>query len=475
MAAISDNELVERYEGVRLDHTNKHFYRGLLDRELRLSRCADCGWWHHRPKPICPRCWSKNVVATPVSGRGTIHLAIFLHQGPPADGVDYAGRAAPGGHGGARGAGGSAVHEHRGRRVERRHRDRCARRAHLDRARRPAVPRVRAAPDARVIGDANPAKDQVAFASAATTGFRRDTRRRHARRRSRSTRASPRSRTRGSTRPRSTVSSAPNPHVHPVVARHPAPHVLERRRASRSSPRSPNAMDAVVHRRGRRRPRVPLACTATRCSRARRPTTRSAGMGFGGWRRATASGPTASAARSATPRGRAGTSTSTSASRETFGYIAINDRSNAARNPAAALRDPITMDDYLAARMIRWPLCLLDMDVPVDGADAFIITTAERARDLALKPVLIHACTQGMIAQNEEDQTPEPARPRAARRARVAEGEERHLDRRHRRVLPVRRLLVHHRELDRERRLLRSRRGARRSSRTTGTPTRDAS
>ncbi len=94
------------------------------------------------------------------------------------------------------------------------------------------------------------------------------------------------------------------------------------------------------------------------------------------------------------------------ASRETFGYIAINDRTNAALNPAAALRDPLTMDDYLAARMIRWPLCLLDMDVPVDGADAFIVTTAERARDLALKPVLIHACTQGMVAQNEEDQTP---------------------------------------------------------------------
>jgi len=94
------------------------------------------------------------------------------------------------------------------------------------------------------------------------------------------------------------------------------------------------------------------------------------------------------------------------ASRETFGYIAINDRSNAAENPAAVLREPITMDDYLAARMIRWPLCLLDMDVPVDGADAFIVTTTERARDMALPPVLIHACTQGMIAQNEEDQTP---------------------------------------------------------------------
>ena len=67
------------------------------------------------------------------------------------------------------------------------------------------------------------------------------------------------------------------------------------------------------------------------------------------------------------------------AKREHFGYVAINDRSNTAKNPAAAMREPITMEDYLSARMIRWPLCLLDMDVPVDGADAFIITTSERA------------------------------------------------------------------------------------------------
>jgi hypothetical protein len=85
----TDDELLERYPGVRLDHTNKHFYRGLLHRELRLSRCADCGWWHHRPKPVCPRCWSKDLVATPVSGDGTVHLLIHLHQGPPAEGVDY--------------------------------------------------------------------------------------------------------------------------------------------------------------------------------------------------------------------------------------------------------------------------------------------------------------------------------------------------------------------------------------------------
>ncbi len=90
--------------------------------------------------------------------------------------------------------------------------------------------------------------------------------------------------------------------------------------------------------------------------------------------------------------------------RDLFGYVAINDRSNAARNPAAARRQPLTMDDYLSARMVRWPFCLLDMDIPVDGADAFIITTAERARDMALPPVLIHACTTGQAEHNEEDQ-----------------------------------------------------------------------
>jgi uncharacterized OB-fold protein len=85
----TDDELLARYPDVALDHTNKHFYRGLLHREVRLNRCSDCGWWHHRPKPICPNCWSRRVEATPIRGSGTIHLLIFLHQGPPADGVDY--------------------------------------------------------------------------------------------------------------------------------------------------------------------------------------------------------------------------------------------------------------------------------------------------------------------------------------------------------------------------------------------------
>ncbi len=90
------------------------------------------------------------------------------------------------------------------------------------------------------------------------------------------------------------------------------------------------------------------------------------------------------------------------ASREDFGRIAINDRTNAAANPNAVLREPLTMAGYLGGRMVREPLCLYDMDIPVDGADAFIVTTAERARDLRTVPVLIHAATMGMTAPPEE-------------------------------------------------------------------------
>jgi acetyl-CoA acetyltransferase len=92
--------------------------------------------------------------------------------------------------------------------------------------------------------------------------------------------------------------------------------------------------------------------------------------------------------------------------RTSLGYVAVNDRTNAMANPGAAMRDPLTMEDYLAARMIREPLCLYDMDIAVDGGDAFIITTAERAAGLPLPPVLVNAVVLGMTDKNEEDQAP---------------------------------------------------------------------
>lgn len=90
--------------------------------------------------------------------------------------------------------------------------------------------------------------------------------------------------------------------------------------------------------------------------------------------------------------------------REQLGYVALNARANAAANPAAAMREPLTMQDYLQARMVRDPLCLLDMDVAVDGGDAFVVTSAARARDLPLPPVLVQSVVLGQTAPNDEDQ-----------------------------------------------------------------------
>jgi uncharacterized protein len=87
---LDDEALVALFRSYPIDHDNKVAFRGRLHHELLVNRCAECGTWHQPPRPICPVCWSSNVVATPVSGRGVIFMAIFLHQGPPAPGVDYA-------------------------------------------------------------------------------------------------------------------------------------------------------------------------------------------------------------------------------------------------------------------------------------------------------------------------------------------------------------------------------------------------
>jgi acetyl-CoA acetyltransferase len=84
----------------------------------------------------------------------------------------------------------------------------------------------------------------------------------------------------------------------------------------------------------------------------------------------------------------------------------LNARANAVDNPLAVLRSPITMEDYLAARIIREPLCMFDMVLPAEGADAFVVTTTERARDLAKKPVLVHAAITGAAPVAAEDQLP---------------------------------------------------------------------
>ncbi len=73
--------------------------------------------------------------------------------------------------------------------------------------------------------------------------------------------------------------------------------------------------------------------------------------------------------------------------KEQLGWVALNARRNAARNPRAIFREPMSMDDYLNARWISTPFGLFDCDIPCDGSTAVIVSRAEEARDMR-KPLL---------------------------------------------------------------------------------------
>lgn len=91
--------------------------------------------------------------------------------------------------------------------------------------------------------------------------------------------------------------------------------------------------------------------------------------------------------------------------KETLGWIALNQRSNAELNPTAVYRSPMTMDDYLNARPITTPFGLYDCDVPCDGAIAVIVSAANAARDLAKPPVLVEAVGTQISERIDWDQS----------------------------------------------------------------------
>jgi acetyl-CoA acetyltransferase/uncharacterized OB-fold protein len=91
--------------------------------------------------------------------------------------------------------------------------------------------------------------------------------------------------------------------------------------------------------------------------------------------------------------------------RETLGWIALNQRANAELNPTAIYRKPMTMEDYLSARMITTPFGLYDCDVPCDGAVAVLVSAVESARDLAKPPILVEAVGTQIIERIDWDQS----------------------------------------------------------------------
>ena len=80
---------------------------------------------------------------------------------------------------------------------------------------------------------------------------------------------------------------------------------------------------------------------------------------------------------------------------EQFAEVAVSCRAHAALNPTAQMREPITIEDVLASRMIADPLHLLDCSLVSDGGAAVIVTSAERARDFPHPPVYLLGMGEG--------------------------------------------------------------------------------
>ena len=84
--AADDASVLLAFPDSAIDYDNIEFYRGLLERRFLVNRCAECGHWHVPAQPICPKCWSNDVVPTEVSGAGTVYMLVWLHHGaPPSD------------------------------------------------------------------------------------------------------------------------------------------------------------------------------------------------------------------------------------------------------------------------------------------------------------------------------------------------------------------------------------------------------
>jgi acetyl-CoA acetyltransferase len=75
--------------------------------------------------------------------------------------------------------------------------------------------------------------------------------------------------------------------------------------------------------------------------------------------------------------------------REQLADVAVAARAWARLNPEAFMRDPLSREDVLASRMVSDPLTVRDCCLVTDGGGAYVLVSAERAKDLPRKPVYV--------------------------------------------------------------------------------------
>lgn len=89
--------------------------------------------------------------------------------------------------------------------------------------------------------------------------------------------------------------------------------------------------------------------------------------------------------------------------REQLAQVALTDRAHAALNPRALTRQPLTMDEYMSARMITTPLCLYDCDRFTDASTVLIVSAGSAIDEVSCTPIRI-AAMAGSVERHSWDQ-----------------------------------------------------------------------
>ena len=80
---------------------------------------------------------------------------------------------------------------------------------------------------------------------------------------------------------------------------------------------------------------------------------------------------------------------------EQLGEIAVTTRQHALLNGNAIMKKPITLEDHQKSRMIADPFRLLDCSLESDGGAAFVVSAAERAKDMRQPPTYVMGIAEG--------------------------------------------------------------------------------
>ena len=89
--------------------------------------------------------------------------------------------------------------------------------------------------------------------------------------------------------------------------------------------------------------------------------------------------------------------------REQLAQIALTDRANAMLNPRAMVKQPLSLDEYMSARMVAEPICLYDCDRYTDASTVLIVSAGDALDEVKCTPIRI-AAMAGSVERHSWDQ-----------------------------------------------------------------------